>query len=115
MSTSQFAKIFGIVTLLLGILGFVPGITTDQYLLGIFHVDTVHNVVHILTGLLALMLAGSSAKMFFKIFGLVYLLVAIVGFVQGDTVLGLMGNNMADTWLHVVIAAVALYFGFRKE
>ncbi|PYL96244.1 MAG: DUF4383 domain-containing protein, partial [Verrucomicrobia bacterium] len=46
--------LFGIVFLAVGILGFVPGVTSDvngmPMLLGIFHVNTAHNLVHIVSG-----------------------------------------------------------------
>src|SRR4051794_3299390 len=45
-----FGMLFGIVFLAVGILGFVPGVTKDEMLLGIFHVNTVHSVVHIVSG-----------------------------------------------------------------
>src|SRR5712692_5821865 len=49
------AILFGVVFLAIGILGFVPGITTDDMLLGIFHVNPAHSVVHILSGVIALL------------------------------------------------------------
>src|SRR5437867_9028720 len=71
-------------------------------LLNVFHVNAAHNAVHLLTGIVALLagMAGvGAAKTFFKIFGVVYGLVAILGFVVGDgLLLGLISNNMADTW-----------------
>jgi len=110
------ALIFGIVFLLVGVLGFVPGITTNQMLLGIFHVNAVHNVVHLLSGAIALMTGLTStaaARTYFRVFGMVYALVAILGFFTGNgLLLGLISNNMADTWLHVVIALVSLALGF---
>jgi hypothetical protein len=115
MGVSKFARVFGVILLIVGILGFVPGATTDGHLLGIFHVDTVHNIIHILTGILALMFATSAPRTFFKVFGVVYLLVTIIGFVQGDTVLGLFVINGADNILHLVISIVALAVGFKKD
>jgi preprotein translocase subunit Sss1 len=115
MSISKIAKVFGIIFVLVGVLGFVPGITNDGHLLGVFEVNTLHNIIHLLTGIFALVLAKNSAKMFFKVFGVVYLIVTIVGFVQGGTVLGLFGVNMADNVLHLVIAAFALWLGFMKK
>jgi hypothetical protein len=52
--------------------------------------------------------------MFAKVFGIVYALVAIVGFVQGDTVLSIISVNGADNVLHVVLAIVFLWLGFSK-
>ena len=111
------AIIFGIVFLLVGVLGFVPGITTTgQMLLGIFHVNAVHNIVHVLSGAVALitgLTSTAAARMYFRVFGIVYALVAILGFFTGNgLLLGLISNNMADTWLHVLIALVALALGF---
>jgi hypothetical protein len=114
MSIQKWSKVFGVVFLLVGILGFVPGITTDGHLLGIFEVDTVHNIIHLLTGIIALAVAGSASKArgFFKIFGVVYAVVAVVGILHGSSVLGLIGVNMADNILHVVLAIVILAIGF---
>ena len=112
------AVLFGLVFLVVGILGFVPAVTKDQMLLGIFHVNTAHNAVHLLSGVVALicgMMGIGAARMYFKIFGLVYAAVAVLGFMNpGEHVmlLGLISNNMADTWLHVAIAAVSLIIGF---
>ena len=53
---------------------------------------------------------------FFKIFGVVYGLVAVLGFFAGDQpLLGIIAHNMADMWLHVAIAAVSLYLGFGMK
>ncbi|MEW6155847.1 MAG: DUF4383 domain-containing protein [Verrucomicrobiota bacterium] len=114
--TRRIAQVFGLGFILIGILGFVPGITEDEHLFGIFHVDAVHNFVHLLTGVVAL-IAGSvsfqSARVFFQVFGIIYGLVAILGFInQANPVLGFLSNNIPDAWLHTVIALLALYFGF---
>ncbi|HSX25047.1 MAG TPA: DUF4383 domain-containing protein [Candidatus Andersenbacteria bacterium] len=115
------ATIFGWVLIALGVLGFVPGITSNGHLLGIFDVNMAHNLVHLISGLAALYLASqgeAQAQMFFKVFGVIYLVVAVLGFFGGDMpVLGFISNNSADTWLHVVIALLSLYLGFgtKKE
>ena len=115
MNLKTWAWVFAVVFLVIGILGFIPGVTTDGELLGIFHVDGVHNVVHLLTGIIAAIVAVGSTdaqRKFFQIFGVIYAVVTVIGFVQGDTVLGLFAVNMADNVLHLVVAVVALYFGF---
>jgi hypothetical protein len=117
------AILFGIVFLAVGILGFVPGVTTDvngmPMLLGIFHVNTAHNFVHLASGIVFLLcgMAGPGpSRTFFKIFGIVYALVAILGFVpDGTMLLGFLSNNMADAWLHVVLAVSMLYLGFMAR
>lgn len=104
-------KIFGWVLLLVGILGFF-----NNPILGIFAVDTIHNIIHVVSGLVAIMMAGkgeSSAKTFAKVFGAVYALVAILGFLSSDDmILGLISANSADHWLHVALAVVFLAVGF---
>jgi hypothetical protein len=112
------AVLFGIVFILIGILGFVPGITNNEMLLGIFHVNAAHNVVHLLSGAVALfagMTSFGASRMYFRIFGVVYGLVAILGLMnmgQHTMLLGLISNNDADTFLHIGIAAVSLLLGF---
>lgn len=114
----KLAWVFGIVLLAVGILGFVPGVTANGMLLGIFEVDGLHNVIHLLSGIVAVLAARGSAayaRLYFKVFGVVYGLVTILGFVQGGSVLGLFMVNMADNVLHLVIAAAALYIGFGMK
>ena len=110
------AILFGIVFLLVGILGFVPSITKDEMLLGIFHVNLAHNIVHLASGavfLLCGMAGAGPSRTFFQIFGIVYALVAALGFYYGDqAILGIVSNNMPVVWLHVVLAAAMLLLGF---
>ena len=119
------AILFGIVFLVVGILGFVPAATPPMadggggMLLNLFHVNTAHNIVHLASGAVFLLcgLAGSGpSRTFFKIFGIVYALVAILGFMKGDgLLLGMVANNMADVWLHVFLAVAMLYLGFMAR
>ena len=116
--SNKLAWAFGIVLTAVGILGFVPGVTSASgLLLGIFQVDALHNIIHIATGLIALYVAktGMHQMLYFKVFGVVYGIVTVAGFVQGSTVLGLIGVNMADNVLHLLIAAIALYAGFGMK
>jgi len=54
--------------------------------------------------------------MFFKIFGVVYALVAVLGFFSGEQpLLGIIAHNAADMWLHAVIALVTLWIGFGMK
>lgn len=109
------AKVFGVVFIVIGLLGFVPALTPNGNLLGIFEVGLVHNLVHILSGVAALVLSSSysGAKTYFKVFGVVYALVTVLGIFYGDrALLGIMNHNIADIFLHMVIAAAALYLGF---
>lgn len=118
MFIQKLAWVFAIVFLTIGILGFIPSIIANGQLLGIFEVDTLHNIIHLASGILAAVAASMSvtaSRLYFQVFGGIYALVAGVGFLQGDTVLNLIGVNLADNVLHVVIAATALYIGFAMR
>ena len=114
------AILFGIVFLLVGILGFVPAVTSGMpdmpMLLGIFHVNKFHNCVHLGSGvvfLLCAMAGAGPARLFFKLFGVIYAIVAVLGFMNpAGPLFGMMSNNPATTYLHVGLAVVMLYFGF---
>lgn len=111
----QLAVIVGVVFLLVGVLGFVPGVTNDQdLLLGIFLVGTLQNLIHIVGGIAAFISSKTEdyAQLYFRIFGVVYAVVALAGIVQGDTVLGLFDVNAAENILHVVLAIAFLAIGF---
>jgi hypothetical protein len=119
MTLKNLAIVFGIVFILVGLLGFVPAATPDGRLLGVFAVNTMHNIVHVASGIVALIAGFASARaarIYFQVFGIVYALVAVLGFMQGEgLLLGMVANNAADNWLHVAIAVVALYLGFAMR
>ena len=117
MNTQKAAKIFGIVFILIGVLGFVEQLAPGGKLLGIFEVGALHNIIHVLSGIVALALAGSmsGAKSFFKIFGIVYGLVTIIGLLGSGSVLGLFMVNGADTVLHIVISVLSLWLWWIKD
>lgn len=106
----------GIVFMLIGILGFVPAFVSHDKLLGIFMINGVHNAVHLLSGIAFLAASQRTdwSSMLFKIMGVVYALVTVLGFIAGDggSILGLIPVNTNDNFLHVVLSAAFLYFGF---
>jgi hypothetical protein len=110
------AIIFGIFFLVAGIGGFFPALAPHGMLFGIFMVGPVHNSIHIASGAAALLCAfagAGAARKYFQIFGVVYLLVALLGFVYGnEPLMGMVEHNKADIGLHIAIAAVALFLGF---
>lgn len=109
------AYIVGIVFLTIGVLGYVPALTPDGLLLGVFEVDGMHNIVHITSGILAIIagaMSTAAALWYFRIFGIVYALVTVLGFIGNDPVLGLIVVNSADNWLHLTLALVFLVIGF---
>ena len=103
------ATVFGVVFVLVALIGFVQGDTV----LGIFEVDTVHNLIHLASGVVALVAASSArtSRAYLLVFGAVYALVTLIGFIQGDTVLGIIPVNTEDNILHLVIAATTLTLG----
>ena len=95
------AAAFGVVFLAIGALGFVPAAVPGGHLLGLFHINALHNIIHLASGAVALwagLTSERNAKLYFRIFGIVYAAVAVLGFVYGDQpLLGLVANNTADT------------------
>jgi hypothetical protein len=119
MKLKSLTMYFGVVLLAVGLLGFVPAFAPDGLLLGLFEVNALHNLVHLVTGGAAVYAAtqgNKTSQMFLKVFGVVYLLVTLLGLVTGDALAsGLIPVNMADNLLHVAITAFALYFGFGTK
>jgi hypothetical protein len=110
------AIVLGIVFLAVGILGFFPNPLISPT--GLFAVNTAHNLVHLISGVVLLAGAYSTlgAALALKIVGVVYALVAILGLVMGgDMLLGLIAMNHADHWLHVALAVVLLAAGFLLD
>ncbi|PIR47021.1 MAG: TonB-dependent receptor [Candidatus Vogelbacteria bacterium CG10_big_fil_rev_8_21_14_0_10_45_14] len=110
----KLAMVLGITFILIGLLGFVgnPLVGGDGAL---FETNSLHNWVHILTGVIAVWVSAKSMAgtlMFLKIFGIVYLLVAVLGFFMDGKVLGLFHSNPADNWLHLVVALLFIWAGF---
>jgi hypothetical protein len=113
--------LFGAVYMLLAILGLgliASGSHHDggALLFGAFEHDIIHDLVHMVSGITALVVASigsyKAARLYFQGFGIVYALVAVAGFVQGDTVFNLFAIDMADNLLHVAIAGASLALGF---
>lgn len=118
------ATIFGTVYLVVGALGFAVtgGIgfvaTEGGLLLGIFEVNPLHNVAHLLIGA-ALLFAGlanaRAAKTVNIIVGAAYLLLGVVGFFLVGTALNILALNTFDHFLHLASALVLLGVGLGAE
>ena len=108
------AKLLGVILLLVGILGFTHVLDP----LGA-HLSTAHNLVHIISGVLALYFgfAGSlgGAKGFCTIFGLVYLLLGIVGLAKGDLTIGPLMLGKVDHGIHLIVGALFLAGGLLTK
>jgi hypothetical protein len=112
----QLGILFGLLFLLGGLLGFVPGVTTDHMFLGIFMVNTAHGVMHIASGVVFLftsVFGATAARLWFQIFGMIYAATAAIGFWVGDAMIfGLISNNLYDSCGHAALALVMLLIGF---
>jgi hypothetical protein len=112
--------------LAVGVLGFIPGVTTDYdtmtfgghhsdaMLLGIFQVSILHNIVHLLFGVAGLALARSAAtaKTYLLGGGIVYLVLWIYGLViDQSSSANFVPVNTADNWLHLVLGAAMVLLG----
>lgn len=116
----------GAVFLLIGVLGFIPGITanydqltfaghhSEAALFGIFNVSVLHNLVHLAFGVAGVALARkfSTARAYLIGGGVVYLALFLYGLViDHDSSMNFVPVNNADNWLHLGLAVVMLALG----
>ncbi|MCC9144439.1 MULTISPECIES: DUF4383 domain-containing protein [unclassified Arthrobacter] len=121
------ALAFGVVFLLVGVLGFIPGVTTnyseltfaghhsEAKLLGIFQVSALHNIVHLLFGIAGLMFSRTitGARNYLIGGGAVYALLLVYGlFIGHDSAANFVPLNTADNWLHGFLAVAMIGSGF---
>lgn len=117
--------IFGVVYLLVGLLGFAytgfgdfVGTDTNDRILGIFEVNPLHNIAHLGIGALLLFSATSgvaAAKGSNTLVGAVYLLLGVVGLFILDSDLNILSLNSADNVLHLGSAALLLGVGLSQD
>jgi Domain of unknown function (DUF4383) len=115
-----------IVFLLVGVLGFIPGITSNYgsmafaghhsgaHLLGIFQVSILHNIVHLLFGVVGLAMARTvpAARLYLIAGGAIYLILWLYGLVVGQTsAANFVPLNTADDWLHLVLGLGMIALG----
>ena len=131
MSTRTFALIFGIVFLAIGVAGFIPGLlqphgaehslAVDAFsgsLLGLFPVNVLHSIVHVLFGLWGLLSykSLSASILYARGVAVIYAVLTVAGLIPGlDTLFGLVPLYGNDIWLHAALALVAAYFGFMNR
>ncbi|MBA3431383.1 MAG: DUF4383 domain-containing protein [Actinobacteria bacterium] len=108
----MYAKVVGVIVLLVGVVGLVVGDPEDG-LLGLFNVDLAEDIVHLATGGLLAYVGFSgtneAVKTVVTVLGVVYLLVGLIGFFSPE-LFGLIPNeyNVADNILHLALGALAL-------
>jgi arginine exporter protein ArgO len=120
------ATVVGIVFLLVGVAGFIPGLTTGYdkmsfagmgsmaMLLGIFQVSILHNIVHLLFGIVGLLSARTArgAKRFLIVGGIIYGVLWLYGLViDNSSSANFVPLNTADNWLHFVLAVGMILLG----
>ena len=135
MSTRTFAMIFGIVFLIVGAGGFIPGLTDMGHMghagdsavtmktmfgyeLGMFPVNVIHSIVHILFGIWGVLAARSlaGARSYFRVVAVIYALLTVLGLLPATyTTFGMIPIYGNDVWLHAVLAIVAAYFGWMNR
>ncbi len=118
--------IVGVVFLLVGVLGFVPGITnhfdtitfaghdSQAKLLGIFQVSILHNIVHLLFGVVGIAAArtASASRSYLIVGGVIYLVLWIYGLViDKSSGANFVPVNNADNWLHFVLGVGMIGLG----
>ncbi|TDU83892.1 uncharacterized protein DUF4383 [Kribbella voronezhensis] len=120
------AVVVALAFLAVGVLGFIPGITTnydtmmfgghhsDAKLLGLFQVSILHNVVHLLFGIAGLLLARSvaGARNYLIGGGIIYLVLWVYGLViDHASAANFVPLNTADNWLHLLLGLAMVLLG----
>lgn len=116
----------GAVFILVGLLGFIPGVTTnyddmgfaghesEAKLLGLFQVSVLHNIVHLLFGVAGIAMArhARTAYLYLVGGGVIYLLLWLYGlFVDMDSDANFVPFNDADNWLHLLLGLGMIALG----
>lgn len=132
MSTRYFALVLGIVFLLAGASGFIPGMLHPVpanappltvamgygLVMGILPVNVLHNLVHVLFGILGVVAYGGlfAPRVYAQLVALAYGLLVILGLLPAtNTLFGLVPIYGNDVWQHLVLGVVATYFGFMTR
>ncbi|MGU3411236.1 DUF4383 domain-containing protein [Microbacterium sp. M1A1_1b] len=125
--TQKGSLVFGVVFLIVGIAGFVPGLTMDMgtmsaagngsmaHLLGLFQVSVLHNIVHLLFGIVGLIAARSAAgaRLYLLVGGIVYAVLFVYGLFTANmtSAANFVPLNSADNVLHAVLAVAMIVLG----
>lgn len=115
-----FCLVTGLVLIAVGVLGFFfggsgfnvgPAVSGQPFI--IFEVNGWHNIVHLASGALLLLVAAKPATAITGalVFGVVYVVVTLWGFIDGNAIANIVPVNTADNFLHLALAVVALLVG----
>jgi Domain of unknown function (DUF4383) len=112
------ALLFGAIYLAVGIIGFLPFLggtvtMTNSKLLGLFNINLLHNLVHVVIGIAGLAAVTSlpNSRRFCQVVGVILVLLGVLGVIVANP-LGLLFIGELDIPLHLVTGAVLAYFGF---
>jgi hypothetical protein len=118
------ALIFGVVFILVAVGGFItPGgmgmeanIETAPRELGLFPINLLHNLVHLLFGIWGVLASRThpAARTYCRVGGVIYLVLMVLGFVAPDT-FGLIPIGGNDIWLHALLGLVLAGVGFTSR
>lgn len=131
----RFALIFGALYVGMGIMGFIPALVSDPTgvptdlgqvdvvsgygrLMGLFPINTAHNLIHIVVGGLgiAASIAPDSSRLYSGQLGIWFSVLAILGLIPvANTLFGLAPLYSNDVWLHALTAGLGIYFGFISQ
>jgi hypothetical protein len=123
MKAKTASLLIGVVFIAVGLLGFVDNPIIGDSDDAIFHADTLHNLVHIISGSLLVLVAlaaPASASMVLIVFGVVYAIIGIVGFLSIGSegmgkVLGFLHVNGADNFLHIALGVIIFISGVASR
>ncbi len=130
MGVRYFALISGIIYILIGLFGFIPGMVATPgtggpevtvgagygYLLSTFPVNVLHNLVHLAIGIWGVIVFRSyiQSRTYSRTLAILYGILAVMGLLPVlNTTFGLMPIFGSDVWLHALTALIAAYFGFK--
>jgi hypothetical protein len=127
MNIRTFTLAMGVIYVVVGVLGFIPALmsapppdapamsTPYGYLLGMFPVNSLHNIVHLLIGAWGLMVYKDfeGSRTYCRSLAVLYSVLAVFGLIPVlNTTFGLIPLFGHDIWLHLLTALAAAYFGF---
>lgn len=112
--------LFGWIYTIVGIAGFIPALggsfsMTGSTLLGVAPVNVLHNIVHLIIGIAGLTMSRTEegAGTFCKTFGIILLLIGIIGFIQPN-LFGILPIGGGDIWIHLITGAILAVAGFAS-
>ncbi|HVK56780.1 MAG TPA: DUF4383 domain-containing protein [Burkholderiales bacterium] len=131
MNARNFALAAGVIYIVVGILGFIPGVVREPslnapevqvtanygYLFGLFPVNILHTLFHLAIGVWGVIAARRphAARRYAQSIAIIYAVLTVFGLIPGlNTLFGLLPLHGHDVWLHGLTAIAAAYFGFRK-